>query len=124
MPKLFDEADVIHSYTRAQAIADGVLVDVTQWASPREMMGGFVIPVAVTAAVWSLLEPPEGSCESRRGRAHDVLWMAALAARGNRDGDRATFQVEIGGATVAMWLQIGPGDEGEPVVTIMLEGED
>ena len=30
--------------SRAQAIADGVLVDVTEWASTRQMMGGFTIP--------------------------------------------------------------------------------
>jgi hypothetical protein len=124
MPKLFDDADVIHTYSRAQAIADGVLVDVSEWASPREMIGGFRIPVAVTATVWALIEPPNGSAESRRGRAHDVLWMAAVAARGHRDGDRATFVVDIGGESIAMWLQIGPGDAGEPVVTILLEGED
>lgn len=124
MPKLFEEAEVIHTYSRAQALADGVLVDVSEWASPREMMGGFRIPVAVTAAVWALCEPPAGSSESRRGRAHDVLWMAGLAARANRDEDRATFSVLIGGKAVAMWLHIGPGDAGEPVVTIMLDGED
>ena len=39
---------VIHSYTRKQAIADGVLVDVTDQAK----FSGFKIPVAVTQTVW------------------------------------------------------------------------
>jgi hypothetical protein len=26
--------------------------------------------------------------------------------------------------SVSLWSLIGPGDEGEPVITIMLEGED
>lgn len=46
MTELFGE--VIHSYTRAQAIEDGYLVDVTETA--RE--AGFVWPVAMTRAVW------------------------------------------------------------------------
>jgi D-tyrosyl-tRNA(Tyr) deacylase len=121
---LFSDFHVIHSYTRAQALDDGVLVDVTEWASPREMMRGFTIPVAMTAAVWALCEAPEESGESARGRAHDVLWMASLAARRHGNNDRANFLVEIGGETVALWLQIGPGDSGEPVATIMLQGED
>ncbi len=120
MPQLFDDADVIHTYSRAQALADGVLVDVTEWASTREMMGGFVIPVAVTAGVWALLEPPEGSCESIRGRAHDVLWMASLACR----AERPEFRVIIGGEEIPMWIHIGPGDDHHLVATIMLEGED
>ena len=43
----FDDAPVIHRCTRAEAIRDGMLTDVTETA--RE--AGFKIPVAVTAAV-------------------------------------------------------------------------
>jgi hypothetical protein len=124
MTKFFEEADVIHTYTRAQALADGVLVDVTEWASSREILGGFTISVAMTAAVWALLQEPQGSGESVRGRAHDVLWLAALAARQHRDNDRTAFRVLIGTDTVALWLHVGPGDSGEPVATVMREGED
>ena len=48
---LWEQSDLISTYTRAQALADGVLVDITLWA--RE--AGFTIPVAVTAAVWAIL---------------------------------------------------------------------
>ena len=41
--------EVIFSYTRAEAIADGVLVDVSETA--RET--GFTVPVALTRAVWA-----------------------------------------------------------------------
>jgi hypothetical protein len=101
-----------------------VLVDVSEWASPREMLGGFKIPVAVTAAVWALVKAPKGSHEDTRGRAHDVLWMALLAARRNVDADRTAFTVLIGGREVKFVLHVGPGDEGEAVATIMLPGED
>ena len=40
--------DVIYQYTRAQAIEDGVLIDVSETA--RE--AGITFPTAVTAAVW------------------------------------------------------------------------
>ena len=81
-PDTFGEP--IHAYTRAQAIADGVLVDVTRQASPAEMHGGFTVPVAVTAALWSAIEAIPDSLAGiadARGRLHDVLWMASLAAR-------------------------------------------
>jgi len=116
--------DVIFAYSRRRAIEDGVLVDVSEWASSREMMGGFKIPVAMTAAVWALVEAPEASHEDTRGRAHDVLWMAQLAARGNLDTDRTAFTVLISGEEVNLVLHVGPGDDGEPVATIMLAGED
>jgi len=71
----FEDAPVIFSYTRAQAIEDGVLVDLTAWA--RET--GFKVPVACTATVWQgyIVPPPktEGWGQSERGRAHDLLWM-------------------------------------------------
>jgi hypothetical protein len=43
---MFEEADLIHAYTRAEAIADGVLVDVS--AVARE--AGIRWPVALAAA--------------------------------------------------------------------------
>src|SRR5712691_13345787 len=52
----------ISAYTREQAIADGVLVDVTEWASAdKGFIGGFTCPVALTAGVWALVEVPEKS---------------------------------------------------------------
>ena len=44
---LFTAENVIHVYTRAQAIADGVLIDATELA--RE--AGFRFPVALSAEV-------------------------------------------------------------------------
>jgi hypothetical protein len=44
---LFEGADLIHTDSRRQALADGVLIDVTTTA--KEV--GFCFPVAVTAAL-------------------------------------------------------------------------
>ena len=43
---MFEEADLIYSYTRADAIRDGVLIDVTATAQEA----GIRWPVAVTCA--------------------------------------------------------------------------
>jgi hypothetical protein len=115
----------IHTYTRAEAIADGVLVDLSEWASTREMMGGFTISVAVTRAVWALIEAPKRSTtQDTRGRAHDVLWLARCASRAYQGGtDAFVFTVRIGRRNVRLAIHIGPGDQGERVATIMLPEE-
>lgn len=124
-----DDFDLIHAYTRAQAIVDGVLVDVSRQASPAEMLGGFTIPVAVTAALWAAIEAIPDSLvgiADARGRLHDVLWLAALAVRRcelHRSGGPATFRVHLPFRGCRKRLQLltvhaGPGDEGTPCVTI------
>ncbi len=126
-PDPFGEA--IHRYTRREAIADGVLVDVTRQAGPAEMLGGFVVPVAVTAAVWRAIEaiPPSlAGIADPRGRLHDVLWMAARAAARaglQRGGGRCAFRAHLPVAGSRQRLQglvvdVGGGDAGEPVITI------
>lgn len=47
---LFEDAPVIHSYSRQDAIEDGVLIECPQDLG-RE--AGFVIPIAFTAAAWA-----------------------------------------------------------------------
>jgi hypothetical protein len=71
--------EVIFSYTRAQAIADRVLIDVT----PTALEAGFRFPVATTAALMAAVEtvPQQYSHEDIEGRLGDLLWMASLAAR-------------------------------------------
>lgn len=125
---MFEDADLIHRYTRAQALEDGVLVDVTETA--RE--AGFRVPVALTQTAWAdcVHWTEEDSArvvhQDESGRLWDVLWMARLAAGAARGGDRTSFKlhrVPRDGNTgkpmpVTLLLDIGPGDEGEPVITI------
>jgi hypothetical protein len=74
---MFDEADLIHRYTRAQAIEDGVLIDVS--ATARE--AGIRYPVALTWAVWArCVSVPHGvECQDEAGRLWDVLFLPARA---------------------------------------------
>jgi hypothetical protein len=120
-------------YTRKQAIEDGVLVDLMQ----PETVGlvreaGFRFPLAMTvgafaATVAEIGKPlPEG--QDIRGRLWDVLWMLTCAIRSAGSTDRVRFRVSVWNGRrrdeVKLWSLCGPGDGGEPVVTIMLEGED
>lgn len=127
--------DVIHSYTRAEAIADGVLVDVTETAKEA----GFVWPVAITRAAWedcvewSDEDSKRQTYQDLSGRLWDVLWMASFAIRSSK-GDACQFLYELfrvprGGRgqkarRATLKLITGPGDSGEPVVTILLPHED
>ena len=127
-PSIFEKADLIYSYTRAQAIADGVLIDVTETA--RE--AGVRFPVAVTAGLWHRYILPKDSsslhCQSVEGRLWDTLWLFRHAAVGF-SGDVLYFEVlyVMEGRKldkVKLKALCGPGDCGEPVVTIMLPEED
>ncbi len=71
---MFDDADLIHRYTRADAIRDGVLIDVS--AVARE--AGIRYPVALTRAVWErcVAVPPGVLCQDETGRLWDVLFSA------------------------------------------------
>jgi hypothetical protein len=84
--------EVIFSYTRAQATADRVLVDVT----PTALEAGFRFPVATTAALMAAVEtiPQQYSHEDIEGRLWDLLRMASLAARRVKPGfSRIAFEV-------------------------------
>lgn len=78
---------VIYSYTREQAIEDGVLVDVSEWAREK----GIPAPTAFSSHLWTDVDVDSKKghkgYQSTRGRADDVLWMAFLRlAAANRAG--------------------------------------
>ena len=122
--------NLIYSYTRAQALADGVLIDVTGQAKTL----GFRVPVAVTDNLYNgyvAFVPPglESEGQSTAGRLHDLLSLAMIAARSSKGTDRVTFKVDFlmnprRKETVEVIAHIGPGDAGEPVLTLMLPEDD
>ena len=119
---------VIYAYTRAQAIADGVLVDVTETAKEA----GFKLPVVITEALHSRLTPTkadQGLGQDYDGRLWDVLWIADFTIKLADPGtDTVTFTVilqeiearrgEPQNTDLRLRAVCGPGDSGEPVVTI------
>jgi hypothetical protein len=140
--------DIISSYSRAQAIDDGVLVDLMQGelaSLVRE--AGFKFPIAMTTAafelaVWPIAEEDgsydrlrgaankwlESKCQDTNGRLWDVLWMLKLAARNG--GEVVHYKLSVMNwqtkrrNNIVLKAVIGPGDDGAPVITIMLPNED
>jgi hypothetical protein len=122
----FDE-NVIFAFTRAQALEDGVLMEVSQMA--RE--AGFCVPVALTAAVWQECVKVPDACpwQDERGRLWDVLTVLRWSANSAGDRQELKFFVavqndELGPREIELKAVCGPGDEGEPVITILLPDED
>jgi hypothetical protein len=127
---MFSNEDRIHRYSRADAIKDGVLIDAS--ATARE--AGIRYPVALTRAVWErcVAVPPGVVCQDEAGRLWDVLWLLRCAIKGSSDGAREVgFGVHVRNDNrdrtpplVRLKAVCGPGDQGEPVLTVMLPGED
>src|SRR3954454_4960553 len=87
----------LHSYSRAQAIADGMLVDfptaTDDRGQPLCQQAGFKVPVAITRTAWAETVEAGGTWkpagdgealglkggQSLTGRLWDVLWMLSLA---------------------------------------------
>ena len=136
MAGLFDDAPVIYAYTAADALADGLLVEIPE-ATARE--AGFTIPVVVSRGAWDDCvawdEGSEGNVDPAKpatgqdeaGRLWDVLWLAGQAARRSPGEDMVAFDLMRVPATgrgvtarrVTLWACVGPGDDGSPLLTIM-----
>lgn len=122
--------DIIFSYTRKEAIEDGVLIDVSDMAKEA----GFKYPVAVTQMLWqTAIAVPKGleGEQDEQGRLWDVLNMAFVVARQQQTpSDTLHFIVAVRNGRSSGLLDVrvkaicGPGDDCEPVVTLMLPWED
>jgi hypothetical protein len=119
---------LIFSYSRKEAIADGVLIDVSDTAKEA----GFRYPVALTAAAWGLsVEVPGGvPWQDEAGRLWDVLTMLRVACRG-RSGEGSTLSFDVlvmndadGPKPVRLKAVCGPDDDLTPCLTVMLPDED
>ena len=124
---MFTAEDVISTYTREQAIEDGVLIDV----SPTAKEAGIKFPLAVTSAVWDEVITPDKFAiqhgESFSGRLWDVVWMLRIACK-THFGSLINYQLLVtrGGHKKMITLKAvcGPGDNAEPTITIMFPEED
>jgi hypothetical protein len=122
--------EVIYSYTRAQAVADGVQVDVSKVAAEA----GIRFPVFLTRTVFdSFVTVPEGvTGQDEAGRLWDIVWMlrfgilrrppgctripVALYVR--NDNHRAKL--------VKLIATCGPLDidDPQPAITVLMPDED
>ena len=121
---------VIYSYTRAQAVADGVQVEVTKTASEA----GIKFPVFLTRTVFdTYVEVPPGvTGQDEAGRLWDIVWMlrfAILRARAGvqripvalyvRNDNRAARLIKL--VATCGPLDI---DDPQPAITVMMPDED
>jgi len=137
---------IISAYTRAQALEDGLQIDVSETAAEA----GVKWPTYLTAGVWArCVEVPTGvSGQDERGRLWDVLWMMSTAARCRRqvarvddDPTEIRFSVAVrndnldshpynrgGPRIVQLKACAGPRlltlDDADPCILVMLPEED
>jgi hypothetical protein len=122
---------VIYSYSRAQAVADGVQVEVTKTAHEA----GIKFPVFITRGVFEqfVAVPPNVTGQDEAGRLWDVVWMLRFAILRSRTG---AWRVPVAlyvrnsdterASLVKLIAQIGPLDidDPSPSITVMLPEED
>ena len=126
---MIGEDDIISRYTRAEAIEDGTLIDLTKEAA----VIGYKIPVAVTATLYHrYLNPDEEAMDlgqTLQGRIHDLLTdlIHEIRKDGTRCRVRITESFLMNEKTIdkpQIDCAIDGGDDGNPVITIMFPGED
>jgi hypothetical protein len=121
---------VIYSYTRAQAVADGVQVEVTKTAQEA----GIKFPMFLTRAVFEayVAVPPNVTGQDEAGRLWDVVWMTRFAILRARPGvDRVPVALYVrndnrGKKLVKLIATCGPLDidDPSPAITVMMPDED
>lgn len=123
-----EKVEVIDSYSRAEALEDGVLIDVPE---EDRRAAGFLCHVAMTQAVHQLcvVVPPRVSGQCERGRLWDILHMLRFVVRVQGAQREVHFKVNVRNnnrrdALMDLKALCGPGDRGEPVITICLPNED
>ncbi len=121
---------VIFSYTRKQALADGVQIDVTKTAQEA----GIRIPVFITRAAFEkfVAVPPGVEGQDEAGRLWDVVWMLRFAIHRAKPGVSrlpVAFYCRNDDREARLYKLIaecGPLDidDPQPSITLMMPDED
>ena len=120
---------VVFAYTRAQAVADGVQVEVTKTAQEA----GIRYPVFLTRAVYEayVTVPPHVTGQDEAGRLWDIVWMLRFAIMRARAAARVPVALYVRNDNraprlVKLVATCGPTDidEPAPAITVMLTTED
>ena len=122
--------DLVYSYTRAQAVADGVQVEVTKTAQEA----GIKFPMFLTRAVYEayVTVPPDVTAQDEAGRLWDIVWMTRFAILRARPGvDRVPVALYVRNDNhraklVKLIATCGPLDidDPQPAITVMMPDED
>lgn len=122
--------DPIYSYTRAQALADGVQIDVSKTAAEA----GIRFPVFLTRTVFDayVTVPPNVAGQDEAGRLWDIVWMLRFAIQRSRPGcERLPVALYVrndnrASRLVKLIATCGPLDidAPRPAITVMMPDED
>ena len=107
--------EVIDRYTRAEAHADGLLIDV----SDTEAAKLYRFPVSITVALAHALRRGAGKEPATfNARLWDFCYMGTIAAKVSREpGADVFYKVRVGRSNLKVWANCGPGDDAAPVMT-------
>lgn len=121
---------VVYAYTRAQALADGVQVDVSTVAGEA----GIRFPVFLTRAVYDayVTVPPNVKGQDEAGRIWDLVWMLRFAIRKAQAGQtRLPFALYVRNDNcrprlVKLIASCGALDldNPQPAITILLPADE
>ena len=122
--------EVIYAYTRAQAVADGVQIDVTKTAQEA----GIKFPMFLTRAVFDnyVAVPPDVTGQDEAGRLWDLVWMARFAilrSHGHTDRLPVALYVRNDNHRAKLVKLIATCsaldiDDPQPALTLMMPDED
>jgi hypothetical protein len=122
----------ISTYTRAQALDDGIQVDANIGDFGEISREHFNVPCYMTAGLFAIIEKAvanERFGNDFRGVWHDVCWMGKLAMRASRERSAFDYAVIIMGAgrrsRYRVRVECGPVDidAPHPCLTFMLPEE-
>jgi hypothetical protein len=91
---------------------------------------GFKCPVAITGAVYEILNDTYQPGQSFEGRAWDLLMILHFEIMKSKNTDTIYFAPYFNARHHSepkphkLWAKCGPGDKGEVVITVMCIGED
>lgn len=123
--------EVVYAFTRSQAVADGVQVEVTGTAQEA----GIRFPVFLTRTVFDafVAVPSAVTGQDEAGRLWDIVWMLRFAILRARPGaDRLPVALYVRNSDserprlVKLVAVCGPLDidDPQPAITVMLPDED
>ena len=134
MNDLFENATVIHSYSRRQLIEDGFLIEV-----PDELarQAGFLASVGILVEVWESCiawsdeDSKQQTSQDETARLWDLRNVLRVAAK-SQGGSSVRFsivRIPRDGKSrhpqkVTLKATIGPGDDPKPVITVLLPDQD
>jgi hypothetical protein len=122
--------EIVYTYARAHAVADGYQVEVTKTAQKA----GIRFPVFLTRAVYDayVTVPPDVAGQDEAGRLFDIAWMPRFAIRKSHPGkSRLPFALYVRNDNrrprlVKLIATCGAldVDDAQPAITVIMPDEN